>query len=152
MCAKSPFLWQKQHLNLYKIPHKPHRFCLGQHQTNQSVSIQFSAGLFCALQAVRAQSPGACVSASRRQEPPRVLVLALRRWEPPLVLRLRRHASRRCARQAAGGDAAHPGTDLRRRRFAHRTSPRDERRVRVWACRPVRVRLGCFTNLHRQSA
>ena len=29
---------------------------------------------------------------------------------------------------------------------------RHERRVRVWACRPVRVRLGCFTNLHRQSA
>ena len=76
-CAKSP--------NLYKVPHKPHRFCLGQHQTNQSVSMQFSAGLSCALQAVRAQSPGACVSASRRQEPPRVLVLALRRWEPPPV-------------------------------------------------------------------
>ena len=36
-----------------------------------------------------------------------MLVLALRRWEPPLVLRLRRHASRRCARQAADGDTAH---------------------------------------------
>ena len=98
-CAKSP--------NLYKIPHKPHRFCLGQHQTNQSVSIQFSAGLFCALQAVRAQftsprglSPRSRHAGSSRSTRDR----AAWRNRSSSVERLGNHTSGGRSSDRAGGD------------------------------------------------
>ena len=61
--SQKPIFMAKKHLNLYKYhTNRISRFCPTP-ETNQSVSIQFSAGLFCALQAVRAQqSPGgACL-------------------------------------------------------------------------------------------